>query len=507
MLLLAACNAAERKDNAGPEPPDIGIALDTEAYHALQPDDSTEPFTHDAPTRDANNPTRADNTQRPATIDASGQRAATFASFYRLVDKPVQTFTVSNDESRVLACAEGTVLLIPARAFVSTTTGLPVSGPVDVRVKEYINTADILLAPLSTRTRDRLLETAGMVHIEAMAGAEPCELAKGTSIEMMFPQARGQDGMQLFTGVETNDGTIIWETMPTPSATPEQPRFRRRFVSTRIASIYKSEYDEKYRFPGGPRYLNKFFEKRVASHWRRMDKVPKGQALVNFILDSDGRVCNIDIVNSVHPTVDTLLVKALNRTPRWRGARTNNKPIPVALSLAVSLRGRDGMSVSLTDQYSDEYAQWLALSKTGPFYVSEGSVYSYRYDTVSADVLNTSDAAFAATRLGWINCDRFNTAPNGRTDFAVDAGDPGTTEVKLVFRTMRSMLNGYLNDKGQFVFSGVPNGASVTAVAIRREGNQTFLAVQNGAIAKDTMDGFSFQPVSNDELRAALAQL
>jgi protein TonB len=53
----------------------------------------------------------------------------------------------------------------------------------------------------------------------------------------------------------------------------------------------------------------------------------KGTVQVQFVVCNDGEVCSVQALNSVHPLVDLLAVKAVRKGPRWEPAVQNGKNV------------------------------------------------------------------------------------------------------------------------------------------------------------------------------------
>src|SRR6185503_20189214 len=115
---------------------------------------------------------------------------------------------------------------------------------VNVYMTEYYKLSDILLANLTTESNGRMLETGGMIFIEALAEGKECRLKKNSLIEIQFPFAESKEGMKLFVGNWKNKN-VDWEEMGTLQD------------SSLITDWQAPEY------PGGITALNSFFSQRI----------------------------------------------------------------------------------------------------------------------------------------------------------------------------------------------------------------------------------------------------
>ena len=132
---------------------------------------------------------------------------------------------LSAEKDTTIECKEGTRVTLQGGSFVSAVTGEQVMGDVEVQVREYYRTSDILLANLTTTSGDEILETGGMVYIEATHDGEECTLSESATIELSFPYEREKEGMQLFTGAWNAD-QIEWTPVKGNTATVTEQDFR-----------------------------------------------------------------------------------------------------------------------------------------------------------------------------------------------------------------------------------------------------------------------------------------
>lgn len=82
-------------------------------------------------------------------------------------------------------------------------------------------------------------------------------------------------------------------------------------------------------FPGGMEAWKKHLLKNLHVPELVMESSPysRGTVYVQFVVCNDGEVCSIEALNSVHPLVDLLAVKAIRKGPRWEPAVQNGKNV------------------------------------------------------------------------------------------------------------------------------------------------------------------------------------
>ena len=135
-----------------------------------------------------------------------------FASF----EKPGQKFNINPQKPIVLRCQEGTSIHIGADAF----DLIDPNSNVTIAVQEFYEKGNFISANLTTKTKSgEILESRGMINIEAFQNGEPIDLRDGKSIDIGFRDREQDDGTTIFEGTETENG-VVWEEALQPD--PEQ---------------------------------------------------------------------------------------------------------------------------------------------------------------------------------------------------------------------------------------------------------------------------------------------
>ncbi len=127
-----------------------------------------------------------------------------------------QSFTVPIQKKQTIEARKGTKVTIPSNAFtLEDGSPLPPNAKVEIEIQEAISLEDMLLNNLSTMSGDQMLETAGMVQIQANYQGKPLQLGSGKNIEVQVPKlnlsAAKQKGMELFYGVSQDNGVMDWK--------------------------------------------------------------------------------------------------------------------------------------------------------------------------------------------------------------------------------------------------------------------------------------------------------
>lgn len=156
-----------------------------------------------------------------------------------------QTLSIQLDQEQTLRAAGGTRLIVPAHAFVFDDGTSPQTA-VELRIQEAYDPSDFILHNLTTTSGGQILQTGGMVCIEATSGGRALQLADGMSLTVSLPTGGKFDPeMELFYAQNTTNG-VDW----VPAGQNFQPTARigrARLVidaalSNRIATLKVPEY-------------------------------------------------------------------------------------------------------------------------------------------------------------------------------------------------------------------------------------------------------------------------
>lgn len=126
---------------------------------------------------------------------------------------PSQYLDINTDADTVVVGNQGLVLVIPAHAF-TDENGNPVSGHVQLELKEALDPATIMLSGLSTVSGSDPLETGGMFYLDARQNGKKLRISN-EGILAHVPALEQKPGMMLYDGERKPDGSINW-TNPKP---------------------------------------------------------------------------------------------------------------------------------------------------------------------------------------------------------------------------------------------------------------------------------------------------
>lgn len=121
-----------------------------------------------------------------------------------------QVRTIDNSIDQTITLLDGAEIFIPANSLVYADGSGLVDGMVEVEVKESYDVMDFVSEDLMTKTQDGLLQTGGMIYINATASGQQLGIKQGEQLDVTFPEKKIDNGMLLYEAREVQD-RYIWD--------------------------------------------------------------------------------------------------------------------------------------------------------------------------------------------------------------------------------------------------------------------------------------------------------
>ncbi len=385
-----------------------------------------------------------------------------------------EDFKVDPKGLTVITCEKGTTFKFDPGIFIYSDNKRPVNEEIIISVTEYLTTSDILFKGLSTTSNKELIETAGMVYVEAKAGGRACEIKLGEYYSIEIPSSTEKENMELFYGEETPEG-IDWVSANRGRFLGANGQsfynYRGRNTDAKFLSEFEGGFEAFYKylhnqyvFPDG------FEEAKIANN---IDL--KATSYLNFKLDSVGQAFKVYTSQYKQTYADSQLVVAIKNSPCWN----------------VNIRRYEYKTMMVPVKMNWVHDPNNIPSKLIASYKPESKKYSATYEA--------DKYLMVAAQLGWINCDRFMNPQTPKTNLFVVLDSTYDATVRIVFNDITSVMSG-LRFSGGFEFQNLPAGEKVTIVALRYNNGQTELATQEYLIDGSPINDLIFKPASKEEL-------
>ena len=89
-------------------------------------------------------------------------------------------------------------------------------------------------------------------------------------------------------------------------------------------------------FPGGPQALMDYLKANVIFPKIAEDEGIQGKVVVSYVIDVDGSVTDVQVVQSVHPALDKEAMRVVKNMPKWIPGKQDGKAVQVKYSLPIN---------------------------------------------------------------------------------------------------------------------------------------------------------------------------
>lgn len=439
----------------------------------------------------------------------------------------LQEFRIDAQKGNVVEGKAGTRVWIPEGAF-TFANGQKPTGPITLRMKEAYAFGDMLIDGLSTHSDGQLLETGGMIFLEAEADGQELQLGADQAMAVALPTQQLQEGMQLFMGEQAADGTLSnWsatQQAPAPELNeflldlPPFPKIKRNWIKPPKEVIdYAGEPTAPRRPikpnpPSKPRreaivyypnaikgiFMSKakrkkreeeIYERRMANYTAKLEKYKKRQADYRVAIERYGQ--DVKVYEQALQAWESQVQEQ----------KDNFKSTPVYQAYAEQVRKSEDARRARYDQAVKE---WYEIKNRR---ISE-------YEAQYGDALLSSSAMakqylYRVSRLGWINCDRFYEVPKEeKVTLAIADGDAEEEELFVIFKDIKSMMKASKWQHGtHYQVSNLPKDMEIRVVGIKVMDGKAQLAVKDTKVSDQGAVQLSYRPASINKIRSALQDL
>ena len=109
------------------------------------------------------------------------------------------------------------------------------------------------------------------------------------------------------------------------------------------------------KFPGGDEALMQYLSENLVYPPTIQDRRFKGKVLVQFVVETDGSISNVEVVRSLYKDLDEEVVRVIKNMPKWIPAKQDGKAIREYYKLPISFELADNSTT--TDSSSNNTIQ------------------------------------------------------------------------------------------------------------------------------------------------------
>jgi hypothetical protein len=407
---------------------------------------------------------------------------------YKELSLTPQTFTIKSNQDTIIKGERGTQLHFPSGAFAGIADGTPV----EIKLKECYDYASILAEHLTTKSGDKLLQTGGMIYVQATANGKELTLQKPMDIQFSSAESKLK-GMQLFTGERKmeNNGAMDW--------TPLKASIDGLELSN--ASDSDSSIVKTYQNSDNV-YLNYYLHETTAP--------------MNYILD----LTDTDSIFAEFPVYGKVVNPKVRYYPRSTSYAGNS--MGVYACQYTDFIKKDKLIIHRA-AFNDVY-KFYKVNTYEELQKQDTSLWNKRYNEKVAKMLAARIQArkdlkkmreigilvgevFTTNKLNYINCDRFIDYPKNQL-ISLNVNDEGKAvyDSKIILKKDKVVLSGFAQIDKKIDFGLVIKNVEAVIVAMKIENGQSYLAMHDFITSSAPID-LKFEALSPDEIKERLKKL
>ena len=102
--------------------------------------------------------------------------------------------------------------------------------------------------------------------------------------------------------------------------------------------VYHQVVGQQPSFPGGREELFKYLTYNVKYPIDATKNKIEGRILVTFVVEHDGSISNVDVANSVYPSLDKESIRVVSGMSKWIPGKVNGKTVRVKYTIPKTFR-------------------------------------------------------------------------------------------------------------------------------------------------------------------------
>ena len=102
--------------------------------------------------------------------------------------------------------------------------------------------------------------------------------------------------------------------------------------------VYHQVVGQQPSFPGGREELFKYLTYNVKYPIDAAKNKIEGRVLVTFVVEHDGSISNVNVANSVYPSLDKESIRVVSGMPKWIPGKANGKTVRVKYTIPITFR-------------------------------------------------------------------------------------------------------------------------------------------------------------------------
>ncbi len=426
-----------------------------------------------------------------------------------------QNFEINPGKEVMIEGEEGVKILIPEGAF-TRSDGSPVTENVEVSLVEALAIQDYLAYGLATRSGKELLETGGMLKLEAKTlSGEEVIIDGSNPIVVSVPATNRMDGMELFTSSSDGaDWIPVGQKLESKASLELPPRPVFRYKDLPYPEFIPDEKDKpnqpikpsKPRMPNFPeegRFKSKikWYQQLNKREIQELQNIRYEKALARYHKQMNRYNRRTGGYNKKYASYLEDKNNYEMKLAEWKeGIERQKQDYKLTNAYQeVAIKNQMRRAIARED-YEKELEEWRDIRNQRIGELGE------RMDAMGATTESAlNNYVFAFNDLGWINIDRFYKLPEDETQMIV-LNDPDTTteKVLLVFKNLNSIITFKQVDQ-QYKYERIPKKESAAILAYKVQDGRAMVYFKEKNEGEEEYD-INYKPTKFSELRELMSR-
>jgi hypothetical protein len=475
------------------------------------------------------NCTTPDRPASQTTIDIPARPLYAASPIAALLDslRPAkQHFTISGDVDTLLT-SSGSAIAIDANTFINAS-GEIVQGKVDLEIVEAISFPDMLGAGLQTTSQGRILQTSGMIYINASSNGKPLAIRKEKPITVALKGYAHYKDSKVFAGAFDTNGNIDWtEKSNLDAALLTFPvelidiggGWECWYNDQQIASLKNKKYENTY-------IATREFESRMMAF---------SYAVCDQMKDMDDEIIQIYTSNT-HKALyvaDSLVAAHINTKYRnlvdtvryskqfsdsWWVTEIFKDALAFykqRLTLPIDFAALGITVATTTDQLIKRgHTEYEATKLINLYKIRKKQIQSRSTRDKAHELLSS---IFPITEVGWANVDRFMNDPEAKeSKFTVTTNSKDSLNfvaMHLYIPSHSIVVTGWSQGKGDYTFTNkqaeyrkLPVGQNAVIVALSYQDETPYVGLREIKIPASGIIHLEMKPTTAGKITAQLSR-
>lgn len=427
------------------------------------------------------------------------------------------SFQIESWKSTTVTCSRGSRIFIPEDGFVDSH-GNTYQGIVKLEIIEALDYHDFLAHGLNTLSNGEIIQTGGMLNIQAFAeSGTPLDLNDSAFVSIAIPGAGGrlEGGMSLFL---SNNGAN-WNPTFVPALNsrnldiPKKPELNMPSITFPVHVFDESRkpiYPSMPQYPSLPvlprqesySYTGKWYQFFSRKRIEKSNKLRYEIAILNYqtkMAQYNERVEKFDSLSAKFPE---WVAEHEAKTARWEAQQEREFEKYKNGDWKEALHAYKYLTEKSRKKYAAQRAVWDSIR------IARIQEYQTMLDNLGfPENVDPSFYIFEESKLGWINCDKFNnTLFTGRSEIIAQLpAEKGKEKVILILPNSKSMINMNYDGKRTYISIPVPKKEDALVLAYKIE--EGGIQIARALTKRERTVNLKYEPIKLSVFREYLREL